>query len=223
MIPDSTQDSSPEGFFFSEWTEDDAAWLNDHIRKHSLARASGEDAVLYAEIIDIPNDVLVLLCNECIRKKGWAYNSEHYRIIALESCILKVLTLLIHKRITDWAKVHGHIPDYQNGFREGYGTKMRTTLLSSLIYLVRAWTITMPAHLAAISPSLKDTALGAQAVPSGRGDLFAMLEAGLDGKRRSVRWDKRCGAWATSSVTDLVDTRASHAYKPDPTYSQFLS
>ncbi|KAJ7719710.1 hypothetical protein B0H16DRAFT_1336489, partial [Mycena metata] len=69
LIPDSTLDSSPEGFFSSEWTEDDAAWLKDHIRKHSLDSATGEDAILYAEIMDIPNDVLVLLCNECVKKQ----------------------------------------------------------------------------------------------------------------------------------------------------------
>jgi ribonuclease HI/exonuclease III len=155
-IPDATEDSSPEGFFSSKWTEDDSAWLKDHIWKHSLVSASGEDAVLYAEIMDIPNDVLILLCNECIKtrdgpsvwfrtaiigllKKGkLASMPDSYRIIALESCILKALTLLIHKRITDWANSRGHIPDYQNGFREGYRTNNNPFILRCVKEWARA-------------------------------------------------------------------------------------
>jgi hypothetical protein len=47
---------------------------------------------------------------------------DSYKIIALESWVLKLLTLLINKRITKWVIAHGHIPDYQDGFREGYRT-----------------------------------------------------------------------------------------------------
>jgi hypothetical protein len=49
-------------------------------------------------------------------KKGKNDTNPDYRIIALESCLLKVLTLLIHKHITDWANAYGIIPDYQNGY-----------------------------------------------------------------------------------------------------------
>jgi hypothetical protein len=56
-------------------------------------------------------------------------NPDSYRIIALESCLLKVLTLLIHKHITDWANAYGIIPDYQNGFREGYRTNNNPFIL----------------------------------------------------------------------------------------------
>jgi hypothetical protein len=56
-------------------------------------------------------------------------NPDSYRIIALESCVLKVITLLIHKRITDWADARGLIPDYQNGFREGYRTNNNPFIL----------------------------------------------------------------------------------------------
>jgi hypothetical protein len=63
-IPESTDDTSPEGFFSKEWTEDDMTRLKNHIRKHGLDSASGEDAVHYAEIMDIPNEDLLLLCNE---------------------------------------------------------------------------------------------------------------------------------------------------------------
>jgi hypothetical protein len=54
---------------------------------------------------------------------------DSYRIIALESCILKALTLLIHRRITEWANARGLIPNYQNGFREGYRTNNNPFIL----------------------------------------------------------------------------------------------
>jgi hypothetical protein len=41
---------------------------------------------------------------------------DSYRIIVLEICVLKILTLLIHKRITDWVTDRGLIPDFQSGF-----------------------------------------------------------------------------------------------------------
>jgi hypothetical protein len=105
-----------------------------------LASASGEDSVVYAEILEIPNDDLVLLCNESITRKDgpsiWfrtviigllkrgkiKTNPDSYRIVGLESCMLKFLMLLILKRFTDWANLNGLIPEYQNGFREGRRT-----------------------------------------------------------------------------------------------------
>jgi hypothetical protein len=140
MIPDETVDTTPEKFFSSEWCEDDGAWVKEHLRKHSLASSSGEDAITYADVVEIPNEDLIYLCNECVKRKdspslwlrtviigllkrgkpGW--NPDSYRIIALESCLLKVLTLLIHRRITQWADARGLIPNWQNGFRAKYRT-----------------------------------------------------------------------------------------------------
>ncbi|KAJ7862474.1 hypothetical protein B0H14DRAFT_3612592 [Mycena olivaceomarginata] len=53
-----------------EWTEDHIVYVKDQIRKHGLDSASGDDAILYAEILEIPNDALVYLCNECVRRNG---------------------------------------------------------------------------------------------------------------------------------------------------------
>ncbi|KAJ7110402.1 hypothetical protein C8R44DRAFT_633951, partial [Mycena epipterygia] len=119
IIPETTEDSTPEGFFSRDWTEDDVAKLKDHIRKNSLDSATGEDAVLYAEILDIPNDDLL------------ASIPDSYRIIALESCVLKVSEVPVKDsmRITDWANARGLIPDYQNGFRAGYRTNNNPFIL----------------------------------------------------------------------------------------------
>ncbi|KAF8176432.1 hypothetical protein K438DRAFT_1607444, partial [Mycena galopus ATCC 62051] len=116
LMPEETADSSPEGFFTRKWTEDDIGRLKDHIRKHSLDSASGEDNTSYTDLLAIPNEDLAFLAN-------------HYRLIALESCFLKGLTMLIHWRIADWAESHGLIPSWQNGFRPGYRTNNNPFIL----------------------------------------------------------------------------------------------
>jgi hypothetical protein len=69
MIPENTSDSSEERFFSAEWTEDSIAHVKEQIRKNGLHSASGDDAILYGEILEIPNDVLAYLCNECVRRR----------------------------------------------------------------------------------------------------------------------------------------------------------
>ncbi|KAJ7737793.1 hypothetical protein DFH07DRAFT_752880, partial [Mycena maculata] len=128
LIPETTIDSSNEGFFSAEWTEEDTAEVKDHIRKHGLASATGEDAILYGEILEIPNDALAYLCNDCIRRRDGPSIC----------CVLKLLTLLIHKRITKWAIARGLIPDYQNGFREGYRTNNNPFILRCVKEWARA-------------------------------------------------------------------------------------
>ncbi|KAJ6582158.1 hypothetical protein B0H19DRAFT_870440, partial [Mycena capillaripes] len=102
-------------------TNDSIAYAKDQFCKHELHSASGEDAILYAEIFGIPNDVLAYLCNDCVRRQ------DGLSVCSRE--LLKVLTLLIHKRITDWAVSRGLIPDYQNGFRVGYRTNKNPFIL----------------------------------------------------------------------------------------------
>jgi hypothetical protein len=153
LIPEHTDDPTPEKFFSAEWLEDDGAWVKNHLLTHSLDSASGEDAITYADIMDIPNEDIVRLCNECVRLRDvptiWLRNiiigllkrgkpgeiPNSYRIIALESCFLKILTLLIHRRITQWAAARGLIPDWQNGFREKYRTNNNPFVLRC----VRDW------------------------------------------------------------------------------------
>lgn len=68
MIPENTDDPTPERFFSEEWTEDDAAWVKNHLLDHSLDSASGEDATTYGDIMEIPNEEIIKLCNEYIRR-----------------------------------------------------------------------------------------------------------------------------------------------------------
>ncbi|KAJ7723211.1 hypothetical protein B0H16DRAFT_1895858 [Mycena metata] len=137
LLPEETEDSTPEGFFSRKWDAKDMGRLKDHLRKHSLDSSSGEDQTTYAELLEIPNEDLAHLCNQCtalgdaptiwlmsalvgiLKRLKPHDNPDSYRLIALESCFLKALTILIHWRIFDWAEARGLIPPGQNGFRPG--------------------------------------------------------------------------------------------------------
>ncbi|KAJ6522567.1 hypothetical protein B0H19DRAFT_973306, partial [Mycena capillaripes] len=127
LIPEKTEDKTPEGFFTHKWTEDDMGRLKDHIRKHSLGSTPGEDDTSYVDLLEIPNEDLAYLANQCVDKGDGP--TICYRLIALESCFLKALTILIHWRIADWAEVRGLIPPWQNGFRPGYRTNNNPFIL----------------------------------------------------------------------------------------------
>jgi hypothetical protein len=120
------------------WKEGDIGRLKDHLRKHSLDSSSGEDQTTYADLLAVPNEDLAPLYNECTARGDalsiWFMtpligilkclkpqdNPDSYRIVALESCFLKGLTILIHWAILDWAEARALIPRFQNGFRPGY-------------------------------------------------------------------------------------------------------
>ena len=130
--------------------------LKDHIRTHSLDSTPGEDSASYAELLEIPNEDLAYLANQCVEKGDgptiWFTspligilkrmkphdNPDSYRLIALESCFLKAMTILIHWRIADWAKARGLIPPWQNGFRPGYRTNNNPFILRCIKEWARA-------------------------------------------------------------------------------------
>ncbi|KAF8213517.1 hypothetical protein K438DRAFT_1707299 [Mycena galopus ATCC 62051] len=125
LLPENTEDTTPEGFFSRKWDERDMGRLKDHLRKHSLASSSGEDQTTYADLLEIPNEDLAPLYND-------------YRLIALESCFLKGLTILTHWVIFDWAESRHLIPQFQKGFRPGYRTNNNPFILRCLKEWARA-------------------------------------------------------------------------------------
>ncbi|KAJ7766184.1 hypothetical protein B0H16DRAFT_1309564 [Mycena metata] len=127
LLPEITEDKTPEGFFSEKWNEKDMGRLKDHLRKHALDSSSGEDETTYADLLEIPNDAL----------------AHFYRLIALESCFLKALTILIHWCIFDWAEARGLIPPGQNGFRPGYRTNNNPFILRCLKKWARAHAFTL--------------------------------------------------------------------------------
>lgn len=98
------------------------------------------DTISYTTIASLPNNALADLFNKCIAQldasQDWftmvlvgilkkdkpATDPESYHLIGLEYCLLKVLTLLIDKRIRDWADAYSVLLDSQNGFWEQYQT-----------------------------------------------------------------------------------------------------
>jgi hypothetical protein len=125
--------------FNQKVTEEQIAWAKDHLRSH-YNTAVGIDRVHYREVLDIDNAVLCRLINQCLERndapQAWMTTliaaipkkdkplseADSYRTVGLESCFLKLVCLLIHKRIYSWAEEHNIIPPSQNGFREGFRT-----------------------------------------------------------------------------------------------------
>ena len=72
-------------------------------------------------------------------KHGKAHwDPASYRTIGLESILLKMLTLLIDRRIREWADAMDLIPDTQNGFREGARTNNNAFVLRAAIEKARS-------------------------------------------------------------------------------------
>ncbi|KIY61348.1 hypothetical protein CYLTODRAFT_332663, partial [Cylindrobasidium torrendii FP15055 ss-10] len=83
--------------------------------------ARGADKTGYEDVMRIPNDVLADL------------DPDSYRVIGLESCLLKVFTLVIEMRLTEWVARKGIVPDSQNGFRRGMRTHNCSFVLRTVI------------------------------------------------------------------------------------------
>ncbi|PBK85949.1 hypothetical protein ARMGADRAFT_864472, partial [Armillaria gallica] len=58
---------------------------------------------------------------------------DEYHAIGLKSCLLKMLTYIIHKKLYKWADSLGIISPLQNGFRPGYRTNNNLFILHTLI------------------------------------------------------------------------------------------
>lgn len=155
-IPTHTSDSTPEQFFSRPFATEDIEWAKARITKHRPSSATGIEGVSYSDILEIDNDVLLVLINQClatndapsiwfttiltgILKKGKPTSDpDSYRTIGLESCLLKVMTLLIHLRLTEWASARNLIPPSQNGFREGYRTNNNAFILRCAVDKARS-------------------------------------------------------------------------------------
>jgi ribonuclease HI len=155
-IPEQTVDSTPEQFFSHPFSVSEIELAKDRLRKHSKASATGIEGISYMDIQDMDNDELVHLVNSCldsndapsiwfstlltgVLKKGKpASNPDSYRTIGLESCLLKLVTLLIHLRLTEWASARAIIPPSQNGFRETYRTNNNAFILRCSIDKARS-------------------------------------------------------------------------------------
>ncbi|KAF7374452.1 Reverse transcriptase domain-containing protein [Mycena sanguinolenta] len=155
-IPSRTLDRTPQRFFSRRITIEDIISVKRKLRVKSFRSAKGVDEVSYSKIPTIPNSVLVELFQRCIddcdAPQKWlvtilvgllmqgrdVHDPESYRIVGLECCLLKILTLLFDQRLQEWADANDAIPNTQNGFRPGHRTDDNCFILACAIARARA-------------------------------------------------------------------------------------
>ncbi len=152
-----TSDNTGEMFFSRPVTEDEIAAVKAKLKEHNMNSAKGADGLAYAELLQVPNEDLQELFQQCIdscdapqtwlttilaaveKKPGKARtDANSYRNIGLESCLLKMLTLIIDRRLRDWAAATGRVPMMQNGFRAGHRTMNNVFTLRAVVESTRA-------------------------------------------------------------------------------------
>ena len=173
-IPKHTQDKTQEHFFSKLFSVEEMASAKLHLEKRR-GSATGIDGIGYQEILEIDNSALCNLLNlsmerletpsswlstviVAIIKRGKPRDDpNNYRAIGLESCLLKLMTLLIHIRLTAWCEKYNLLPPSQNGFRNGYRTNNNTFILRCAVDRARAEGNTLFVMFADISNAFPST------------------------------------------------------------------
>ncbi|KAJ6457443.1 hypothetical protein C8R47DRAFT_1027178, partial [Mycena vitilis] len=114
-MPRINEDTSPRKSFSRRLTLGDIEWGKRHIMSN-LSTVSGVDDFSYGDIMEIPNEKLLTL-------------TDSYRLVVLECCLLKFLTLLIDRRVKEFSSEAKLIPETQNGFMATYRTNNNPFLL----------------------------------------------------------------------------------------------
>ena len=156
LLPDRTTDRTPDSDFSRPISVTDIEEVKAIIVKHPPKSARGSDEIRYKDVLCIPNDALRDLFQACvdrgdipldwllatlvaILKRGKSSKDPNsYRIIGLESCLLKTLTLLIALRLRKWMTACNLLPNSQNGFRSGNRTNNNSFILRCAIEKARA-------------------------------------------------------------------------------------
>ncbi|CAA7257317.1 unnamed protein product [Cyclocybe aegerita] len=149
-IPDITSPLAQFLVLQDNITLDDIEVLKAHLLSHSPHSALGLDQVSKAKILDTDN-IILLDFNECVHRHGsphyWlltliigapkhgktAEDVKNYCAIALESCLLKALTFIIHTKFCKALNSTSIIPPSQNGFWKNCHTNNNAFVLWTLI------------------------------------------------------------------------------------------
>ncbi|KAJ7448992.1 hypothetical protein FB451DRAFT_1532138 [Mycena latifolia] len=155
-------DTTPRQSCTREITLEDVEWMKRHIKEHGLDTSAGVDDFTYEDCLAIPNEKLLEFFLYCLKKRHmprlWlialligilkkdkdATDPSSYRLIALECCMLKMLTLIIDRRIREAAEDLGVISITQNGFQEHLRTNDNVFVLTCLID--KAYDLNKPLH-----------------------------------------------------------------------------
>ena len=85
----------------------------------------------------IPNAWLEGTIRPLYKNKGDSKHVQNYRPITILSCLGKLFTAILNKRLTDFLDSNNTILENQAGFRRGYATSDHTFVLHSLIELLK--------------------------------------------------------------------------------------
>ncbi|KAJ4476019.1 hypothetical protein C8J55DRAFT_431989, partial [Lentinula edodes] len=117
--------SPPSAFpsFNSVICENVIATIKSYLKRTTHSDSTGADLITYSIVQDIDND----------RLASFFDHPNNYRAIALESCILKFASLLLHLKLSQALEEAHILPASQNGFRAGYRTNNNVFILRTLI------------------------------------------------------------------------------------------
>ncbi|KAJ7185043.1 hypothetical protein C8R46DRAFT_833069, partial [Mycena filopes] len=123
-------DTSPRLSYTRDITLKDIEEMKKHIKEHGLDTSVGVDGFSYKDCLAVPNEKLLEFFQFCLKNQDVP---QPYRLIALECCMLKMLTLIIDRRLREGAEDIGAIPKTQNGFQDSLRTNSNPFVLLCLI------------------------------------------------------------------------------------------
>lgn len=109
--------------------------------------------------LDAPHLWLTTLLAAFLKAGKSPLDPESYRLVGIESCLLKMGTLLTDRRSRQWADQYHILPESQNGFRPGYRTNNNVFILRCAIERARAEGKTFYVVFLGISNALLSTDL----------------------------------------------------------------
>ncbi|PBK65745.1 hypothetical protein ARMSODRAFT_891526 [Armillaria solidipes] len=123
----------------------------EHLEVYSVNATPSVDAISQKDVLAIPTEELIHLFNYCLQnnKIPWAWllsllaavpkkerdltTPENYYIIGLQSCLIKLLTLIIDFQVTKWMDNADILLCFQNSFQHGNHTHNNSFLLCMAI------------------------------------------------------------------------------------------
>lgn len=150
-LDDHTTDHSPLQSFSWLLIVPEVLHGMEHLQLNGVNASPGIDAISQKDVLTIPAEELVHLFNYCLRnneipqawllsllaavpKKGRDLMTlEDYHIIGLQSCLMKLLMLIIEFWVTEWIDNASILPFSQNNFQHGNHTHNNSFILHTAI------------------------------------------------------------------------------------------
>lgn len=230
-IPDVTRDTTCAQCFSRLITEEEVDLAKEKLSTKSRRSAMGVDEIAYRALCRVSSPILVRVLNKSISERSipstWLrtiliallkkgkdpVNPASYRIVASESCFLKLLTLILDWRLREWADQQHLLPPSQNGFRPGYLTPNNAHILRCAVDTARC--AGRPLHAAFVDltnafPSVDRPSLWVKMYRQGAaGPIFDWIRNLYSRMSYSVRSDGIFSASFKSTLGILIGDPAS--------------